>query len=117
MNLPDLPSALLEVTNAFSEGQIQPPHIVIGDTLKMTKHTIHGWYAKSGNQVYGIIQVGWRFENNKPYACTNPYFDDKYYLIQQNSDLIIPLETKDLFEILNPELKTSFLMEKITKTE
>ena len=95
-NLPDLPSALQAINAAFDAGEIQPPHLTPDENDTLTAHTIHGWYAKSGDEVFGIIRVGWRYGE----IWDIPLLDDKYYLIQQNSDLIIPMETSDLLAIL-----------------
>jgi hypothetical protein len=95
-NLPDLPSALCAINEAFNKGEIQPPHLVVRESLSLTKYTIHGWYTKSGDAVFGIIRVGWCYEEKKG----EPYLDDKYYLIEQNSDQIIPIESQELITIL-----------------
>ena len=99
-SLPDLPSALHAIGEAFKTGTITPPHLKKYESLKLEEHSINGWYAKSGDQVYGIIRVCWTYQNEDYFM--QEYLDDKYYIIAQASDKVIPVERIDLQALLEP---------------
>lgn len=79
--LPDLPSAVESVTEAFEKGEITPPHIQGYEAMTNTDYGIFAWYAKTEDGVLGIVRVTWRYTSER----NRRYYDDQYYLIEYGS--------------------------------
>lgn len=97
-DLPDLPSALSAINQAFDAGQIAPPHILDYENTTLKDQTIHGWYAKCDSGVYGVIRVGWNYSAIDRYSQDR--LDDKYYIIGQHSSEVVPIQRDDLIDML-----------------
>lgn len=100
IDLPDLSSALEKVSQDFDAGLITPGHIQGWEEMEFTSHSIFGWYDKTDEGVCGIIRVSWHYldrtEKNQP---TRICYDDQYFLVEQGSDALRPIEHDELLEM------------------
>ncbi len=96
-SLPDLTSAIASVVASFEDGQISPPHIKNYKELTQASYGIFGWYAKTDDEVLGIVRVTlcYRSENREL------YYDDVYYVVEYGSENCKPIERDTLLEKLD----------------
>lgn len=91
--LPDLTSAIATIASAYEKGEIAPPHIQNYAELAVDKYGIFGWYAKTASGVIGIVRVDWDFEGREN-------FDDRYYIVEYDSDVCVSIDRDDLLKLL-----------------
>lgn len=103
--LPDLSAALEQVTEAFEAGEITPPNLKNWETMELTNYSIMGSYEKTGDNVYGLLTVTWRFQaSNDP---KDHRLDDQYFLMEYGSDTCVPINYSTYKELLNPNFSHS----------
>lgn len=80
--LPDLASALKQVSESYHQGKLTPPHIQDLSDKTLSSYGIFGWYEKTENGVLGIVRVSWKYTKTQGY---NTFYDDQYFVITPNS--------------------------------
>lgn len=99
-NMPDLASAMKEVSEELQNGNIKPPHILTNVSGMRGTFGVFGWYEKSENGVYGIVRVVWEYWNGD-----RDLLDDKYYVITSEMEACEAIDRDDLLKLINNDLE------------
>jgi hypothetical protein len=99
-NMPDLASAMKEISEEFQNGNIKPPHILANVSEMGGSFGVFGWYEKSENGVYGVVRVAWKYWNDDRY-----FLDDKYYVITSEMETCEAIDRDDLLKLINNDLE------------
>lgn len=102
--LPDLTSARHAMISAFEEGALAPPHIKNYNELSQSGYGIFCWYAKTENEVIGVICVNWKLFNGVYYL-----YDDAYYIVEYGSDVCEPVDRDALLNRIGEHDETDFI--------
>ena len=95
-SLPDVASAIVTIEDAFQNGQIVPPHIAGYQEMDLRTHGVTGWYFKSGEEVYGAVQVGFTFYDE----FTQEFrYDDIYFLMEPGSNICTKITRDELWQL------------------
>lgn len=80
--LPDLASALKQVSESYHQGKLTPPHIQNLKDKTLDCYGILGWYEKTENGVLGIVRVSWKYQETEG---SDVFYDDQYFVITPDS--------------------------------
>lgn len=80
--LPDLASALKQVSESYHQGKLTPPHIQDLSDKTLSSYGIFGWYEKTENGVLGIVRVSWKYTQTQG---NNTFYDDQYFVITSDA--------------------------------
>ena len=82
--------------------QIAPQHTDRSGKV-LIYNTAVGWYEKTGNGVYSVVRIAWRyFDQDDSYV---EYYDETFTLLDETGDNIISRE--DLIELIGENRNVS----------
>ena len=93
--LPDLAVHFDTVLQQLKEGEISPPHLDENAEVDSMKYGLIAWYAKSGNNVYGVLSARFLTEIHSQ----GHFIDEKYYIVYENGE-ISEISRDDLLELI-----------------
>lgn len=97
-NLPDISAYIA----SLDLSQIAPQHTDRSGKV-LIYNTAVGWYEKTGNGVYSVVRIAWRyFDQDDSYV---EYYDETFILLDETGDNIISRE--DLIELIGENRNVS----------
>ena len=84
-NLPDLAAYIA----SLDLSQIAPQHTDPNGKILIFNSAV-GWYEKTGNGVYAIVRIAWRYFAEDDYYME--YYDETFILLDETGDHLIPRE-------------------------
>ena len=94
--LPDLASALKQVSESYHRGDLTPPHIQNLKDKTLVCYGILGWYEKTENGVLGMVRISWKYQD---FSGRDTFYDDQYFVIMLDSDTAQSIDRDTLLEL------------------